>query len=532
MPSQWLKNLGHKASHVQLLRPLYNAQLGRRNTPLEFLSYPIDPLGGDAGHGRWIASGQIDIHGKRIPFDMDQWFIGGDFQNSPYFAKVHTFDFLCELKSLGGDMGRKTARQITSNWIKTFESYHHLTWHPVITAHRLVHWLCAYPFAFEQADDQFQTEFHNAFYRQFQHLVHTLDHDQTIDPVDRFYVLWALCVISFHCPELASDRLESWILLIKGAIEDTSLDDGGIITRRADDLLDFAASLTLLRQSMLSTHTTPPLWMTKQIENSLRTLNHLCHTDKNWGCFHGTIEDGKDAIDKLTRPANLRIRRHDITLPDMGYSVLRKGKTSVIINHSTGDHHAPNAMEMGDHGHRLIVNCGAHLYSEPWQQSLQSVHAHSALSVGGSEPVIDADSFKTEMENMDKAVLWAGTHQGFRAAHNLTHTRRIYLDGDGRDCRGEDVLIRSIALKPLPVTVRFHLHPLVTASRIKDGTSVLMRLPSGAGWMFEASNAFITLEDSIYLGHDGMTPRKTMQIVLTMDMQDVSEQIKWAIKRI
>ena len=117
MPSQWLKNLGHKASQVKLLRPLYDAQLGRRDTHLIFQSFPAVIFDSDAGRGRWIASGKIDCHGKRADLDMGGWFIGGDFQGTPFFTKTHKFSFLDELKSLGGDVGRKTSRQITWKWM-------------------------------------------------------------------------------------------------------------------------------------------------------------------------------------------------------------------------------------------------------------------------------------------------------------------------------------------------------------------------------------------------------------------------------
>ena len=106
------------------------------------------------------------------------------------------------------------------------------------------------------------------------------------------------------------------------------------------------------------------------------------------------------------------------------------------------------------------------------------------------------------------------------------------MDAEGHDFRGEDVLIRSISTKPLSVTARFHLHPSVKASAVNDGASVLIQLPSGIGWMFEASDAFITIEESIYLGDDGASPRKTAQIILRKDMDSVSDTIKWAIRRI
>jgi uncharacterized heparinase superfamily protein len=132
---------------------------------------------------------------------------------------------------------------------------------------------------------------------------------------------------------------------------------------------------------------------------------------------------------------------------------------------------------------------------------------------------------------MNGACLWCGTCEGYKKSHHVTHTRRLYLDKDGYDFRGEDLLVRSFALKPITAMARFHLHPSVKASLIKNGTAILIQIPSGAGWIFEAAHCLIALEPSVYTGADGLTVRKTSQIILTAAMDDLSHQIKWAIRR-
>ena len=96
MASQWLKNLGHKASHVKMLRPLYDAQLGKLDDELVFNAYPTDLWGGDAGYGRWVASGQLDIYDRRIAIDTDSWFLGNELQDTPFFRKNIVFFLICK----------------------------------------------------------------------------------------------------------------------------------------------------------------------------------------------------------------------------------------------------------------------------------------------------------------------------------------------------------------------------------------------------------------------------------------------------
>ena len=61
--------------------------------------------------------------------------------------------------------------------------------------------------------------------------------------------------------------------------------------------------------------------------------------------------------------------------------------------------------------------------------------------------------------------------------------------------------------------VRFHLHPLVKASRLNDMHGVLLMLPNREVWLFSGYDEKVTLEESVYLaGPDG--PRRAVQIVI------------------
>jgi uncharacterized heparinase superfamily protein len=118
------------------------------------------------------------------------------------------------------------------------------------------------------------------------------------------------------------------------------------------------------------------------------------------------------------------------------------------------------------------------------------------------------------------------SHDGYQKPFGAIHRRRLYMAESGEDIRGEDA-VESTA--PQAYALRFHLHPAVNASLQQDGETVLLRLPSGAGWRLRAEGAKITLEESIYLGT--AEPRRTEQVVLTGDA-DGPQQVKWAISKV
>lgn len=535
--AQWLKNMGHKASHVKMLRPLYDAQLGTIHSPLSFDSFPHDLWGADAGRGRWFASGQIDINGNRIALDTEHWLIGTDSQSTPHFSKLHSFEFLMELKALGGDIGRRAARYVADQWLDSFDRYHHIVWDPSLTAHRLVNWLKAYPFCFEQADDAFVQKLHNSFYRQYNHLVYSLEHDDDLDIYGRIDSLYALIMLSAHIPGFQSDDkvIETYLSQLKALHDEAGFVEGGLKDRNPENLLHYLQQLISIRQSLTQSQTKIPLWLGKTIENQAKVINALIHTDKALASFQGGTLGEKDLPEKVLKMSGARIRKSDLSFEELGYTSLRKSRTSLIIDHGYQAGEAscksPFAFELCYGNHRIITNCGPHLADEEWQQSLTSIAAHSALSIGGEDPdPMGLRSIKTQQDSMNGAALFSGTHTGYKFGFGITHTRRIYLDPHGEDCRGEDLLIRNDNNQTVSVTLRFHLHPLVKVSPIRGGSAVLIRLSSGTGWMFEADNAYLTIEPSVYLADDGLNIRKSSQIVLTTDMTDLNHQVKWAIR--
>lgn len=535
MASQWLKNLSHKAAHVRMLQPIYTASLGKLDAPLDFQSYPINLFAGDGGRGKWLVAGQLDINGHRVPMDKSHWFLNTPIQDTPYFDKCHGFEFLSELIALGGTDARKTARILTQDWLDDFENYHGVVWAPALTATRLVNWLIAYGFAYETAPEDFIDRFHLCIFKHYHHILNCLDSNAIIlDEFDRFACLWAIIIVQCHCDDLRDDMaFQSHCYLMKGVLEDIVLPDGGIIDRNPCNKIEIAKSLIQLRQSMQQGGMAAPLWLSKQLESLVKTMTVMTHMDKDFPHFHGATMPNKNIIETIIKLSATRHRRSDVMMPDYGYTAMRKGRTSIIIDHGRGDkssHISPLSFEIGFATNRMIVNCGTYDKDPKWREAMAGMAAHNTLMIEDSEPKASAIKPKATLDHMNGASLFSGTHDAYAANYGLTHTRRIYLDSDGEDIRGEDVLVRGMALRPLPVTIRFHLHPSVKASMIEGKTSVLMKLPTGAGWMFHAGAGHLTLDESVHCA-DGFQLRKTSQIVMHVQMDDLSAQFKWGLKR-
>ena len=136
------------------------------------------------------------------------------------------------------------------------------------------------------------------------------------------------------------------------------------------------------------------------------------------------------------------------------------------------------------------------------------------------------------------------SHDGYASRFGVVHQRMLRLSPDGRRLDGEDVFAPAHG-ESLPArrgdnfAVRFHLHPLVKASRHSDGHGVMLVLPSKEVWTFDAYDERVELEESVYLaGPDG--PRRSVQIVIygharavprvhwTISHQDAQEPVRRA----
>ena len=120
-------------------------------------------------------------------------------------------------------------------------------------------------------------------------------------------------------------------------------------------------------------------------------------------------------------------------------------------------------------------------------------------------------------------------HTGYQSLFGLTHRRKIALLDDGEYFAGEDQLqSETDLLRPHEATVRFHLHPRVTASLIQDDTEVLLRLPNSGGWRFVADGQKLTLEETLYCGSG--QPHTSLCITMTREMNDTELSIPWAFQ--
>jgi len=193
-----------------------------------------------------------------------------------------------------------------------------------------------------------------------------------------------------------------------------------------------------------------------------------------------------------------------------------------------------------------VVNCGPHWGQDPdWASALRGTAAHSTLAIEDTNSTQFVAGGRTgrrplavgcNRRERDGATWLDLTHDGYAPLFGFVHRRRLYLDADGEDLRGEDLLEpvtdeRFRPHEPRAFSVRFHLHPTVQASLVHNGQSVLLRTASGAGWQFRAGGGTVALGPGIYFGIAGER-RRAEQIIVAGQTPASGASLRWNLRRL
>jgi uncharacterized heparinase superfamily protein len=122
-------------------------------------------------------------------------------------------------------------------------------------------------------------------------------------------------------------------------------------------------------------------------------------------------------------------------------------------------------------------------------------------------------------------------HHGWMRKYGLMHQRRLYLDIDRGELRGEDRLTPTAKVQGpdgrhfVPYALRFQLHAGVQALVSQDKRSVLLRVEGdAAGWILRNDALDIEIEPSPRAGRPGL------QLVLRGQRRaDSGARVRWKL---
>ncbi|MGB4056493.1 MAG: heparinase II/III family protein [Alphaproteobacteria bacterium] len=545
MPINLIRQIRDNASHLACGNILYDWSL-KGDVPDRLNVKPTDPWAGNAEAGRWQCDGAFSLGGDQLSLRGGCWEpVGVD---GAWLDHMHGFEWLRDLRALGGEEARQQALWLTESWIHYHPRWSSLAWRVDLCGSRIAMWISHFEFFVEAAGPDFQDIYFESLTKQARHLSRSL-------PGASAGVGLLKGIKGLLYAGLALEGREAWIdqalNLLNQEIGKQVLRDGAHVSRSPVQHLQALQIFLDVRTALNAAARPMPESVQHAIDNLGAALRFFRYGDGGLGVFHGTQEGSRELLDAVLSEANVRGKGLQ-SLPCAGFEKMSHGRTLVMLDcgrsppwpHDRGSHAAPLAFEMAYGKERVFVSCGTHPTNPDWRDALRATAAHNTVSLDYRNACeIRADGHFSRKPRTVSAVreetkdgcFVEASHDGYALVNGIEHRRRLYLSDQGNDLRGEDVLMSQVALaRPVDVAVRFHIHPRVMASMTSAGDEVLLRLPSGIGWRFHQSGGALKLEDSIYLG-EGSRPRKTKQIVIHAPMAEGTPggefRIKWAMQR-
>jgi uncharacterized heparinase superfamily protein len=509
-----------------------------------------DPtIAADIYAGYFAFGGKIvNAHG-RSPFELEP--------RSPDWARtLMGFSWLRHLRAADTALARANARALVDDFLTIAgRPRPGPAWEPRVAARRMLAWLSQSPIILERADRAFYRRFMKGLGRTQFFLERKIT--EGLGGEDRLLVIIALAELGL-CAEGSGKLLPKSTRLLAEELDRQILPDGGHVSRNPQVLIDLLLDLLPLRQAYAARGNQIPAQLLNAIDRMMPMLRLFRHGDGTLALFNGMGVTAPELLATVLAYDDARAQALT-NAPYSGYQRIEEHDAIFIMDagapppraFSSRAHAGCLSFEFSAGAHRLVVNCGSpDANRASAREAARTSAAHSTLIIDDSSSCRFAfhagvwkwlgDQMLSGPDNVvaERRVDPAGTtviasHNGYESRFGWIHEREATLAQDGRKLSGVDRLKRAASMElpeKRPFVLRFHLHPLVQAKRMADGRGILCRLPNERHWLFEAQNAGIDIEESIFFAApDG--PRNCAQIVV-YGQTGLDQEIFWSFRRV
>ena len=534
------------------------------NAPLKLITAPNNPWVGEVGIGAQIITNVFSYGGhQQTTSDNKPW---PETANAPemFYNWLYGFSWLSDLDEMADKrLAQEKAETLLKYWIAHHKSWSARAWKPELIGERLTTWILHSPLILSNSDLVYRSSVINCLVGQARHLNYVV----ATAPmgVPRVKASVGLAISGLLIPD-SEERFTKAMKVLNKTLDSFILPDGGVTSRNPRDGIEVLKSLIILMKVLDSQNRERPSWLQFSCDKLVPFLRALSHGDGGFAHFGGAFANDSRDLKKIIELSNSKGRASN-NLPFVGYQRLKKHRTLIIANvgpppePSLSHAAAANALaiEVSDGNDRIIVGSGGTLpdfdgkgeYAKTAKAQMwaRNTSAHStAVFAGDNSSNIQAGNaigraaFETSFERheSEEGIWLEASHNGYEKKYNTIHTRRIFINNEGTDIRGEDTLTRGVSglakifasKTPLPVKIHFHIHPSISLSPNQAGNSIILRLQHGHGWLFQAKGGEIELEDSVYSQEPSLI-KNTSQISLNWVLGiNQTLQFKWSLKRL
>jgi uncharacterized heparinase superfamily protein len=505
----------------------------------------------DSARGAEILDGQWRFAGEvmGVGHGGDPW--DRPSPSRPFAESLHRMEWLGDLLC-AGEAGEREALRLLLEWRRIFGRWNSFAWDGAILERRVFNLACALKRVCTRASDAETALLAETLGRQARHLLGLARHHGRTAEHAAAAALAGLALggeAGLKLAERAGAQLDA-------ALIRTVLPDGGHASRSPQAGLELLFDLLTLDEAFSQRGRPPPEEVSRASDRLAAALRLLTLPDGRLPCFQGgeagsaaDVAAARAATDLPEVPS-----QPAMGLPHAGYQRLAGRKLTVVADIAAPAHGEfaetacaqTLAIEVFDGAERLITNAGWSTLARA-AQALRMTSAGSTVSIGeasagapltgwaaralGPRLADAAIRVETRLHQAENGLWLDLSHDGWLGDFGLRHERLIYLDLTLDELRGEDRLLPipgGRRPRMLPMTVRFHLAPLVRASLARDGKSVLIQGQASPGWWLRNDAGDVAIEASVHF-EDG-EPKRTTQVVLRSQIaSDVGGRVRWKL---
>jgi uncharacterized heparinase superfamily protein len=525
--------------------PLHALKL-RGRYPLKLLAVPDDPVAGHGLRGAAIITGTLNWNGESL--ERENITFTETSLSSGFTNYLQQFSWLRDLAAAAPRaQAAPIAEVLTRKWLASHgEKVSEPAWRPDLWGWRILYWAAHAPLILSSTDLVYRSAVLNGLARGARHLDRTAESAPVGLPR---LAAWAGLLISGNNPRRSFGEAG-----LAKALAASFTSDGGIICRTPNNQFEAVILLSMLREVYAARRIECPVGITAMLTRAVPALQGVTLGDGGLSSWQGSAPLARDHVEAVIAASGVRTRPLR-QARDWGYQRLSAGQTVVVIDAapppitrvSGGGCASTLAFELSDGAHRLIVNCGGgnaggSAISAGLAEGLRTTAAHSTLILADSNSTailgnatlgrgvteVELDRLENEMGSRVEV-----SHDGYVKRFGLVHQRILTLASDGRELRGEDILLpgnggRKPALSNF--AARFHLAPGVEATPTADGMGALLRIDAGPLWQFRVRGAKLSIDDSIWIDGAGR-PNPTQQLVASGEAPAGGASLSWSLKR-
>ena len=496
-----------------------------------------DPWNGDSSNGMKILKGFVTFQGETINFKNSIW--NKSLGSSLLRNRLHSFEWVRDLKALGTNDARIFLRKSLNEWIRIFGNWSEDEWRGDIVGKRICSLLGNLSFYCVSAESQFQSKILRNIIKQGNHLI--TSRLNNVNGFNRIFAIKGIILVSI-CFKVLEKNIFLGLKLLNEEINNQVLPDGCHFSKAPSKHFEFLKNLIDIRHYLAEAKIKIPNEINELIFRMSPVVKFFRSGDGSLATFNNSNFIENDEINKVLIRSNSKLPVPN-TLINSGFQKISERKINFIMDcgNPTKEKTCASSLsfEFAYGKNQIVVNCGSpYINNKKLTEATRSTSAHSTISIdniNSSDIVFKKNQRIAKVwskKKIKKNCFWIeSAHSGYSKNFGIIHSRKIHVDTQKKILRGQDTLFKSkkdYAFIPKKYFLRFHLHPSIELNLTGSKRKAILRLKDGTGFEFICSESKLEVNESIYLNQSQKFLKTSY--ILVKDQVIPEKKIKWLFK--